>query len=422
MIKKTSERGQSIVIIAVMFLGLIAMAALIIDGGSLYLNRRNAQTAADSAALAGARELCVKSGSDGAVQTIVTKYVTANGAVEVDPPTISRVKDNVTGSIGSVGVRTTVATASFFARMLGYQNNTVVAEASAGCFIPAAAKNLLPISWACQPPVGGSLGNCSIHSIPGRLFTEQLYPTYENQIGENNNPNDVLFDEGDGVNSGTYVDDVDGINGDGKMAYLIMDSSGPTTAACLPPIGSGTIVCDFNGDGIEDLSGGGDRGWLALDGTGARSLTDLILGGYTSPVSVPQWFPRQPGAAASVFLNAKGNLEGKVVMAPVYNAYCLNTTAATLRADCNDDPADLIAAGSGSATYYRVVSFAPFVVTCISSKPAEKCPAKTYAGLTTGPLRAILTIEGYFVSGYSTGTGIDPGGFDLGVYVISLSK
>ena len=62
--KNKNERGQSLVIIAIAFLALVAMAALIIDGGSLYLNRRNAQTAADAAALAGAHELCVNKGVD----------------------------------------------------------------------------------------------------------------------------------------------------------------------------------------------------------------------------------------------------------------------------------------------------------------------------------------------------------------------
>jgi hypothetical protein len=58
------------------------------------------------------------------------------------------------------------------------------------------------------------------------------------------------------------------------------------------------------------------------------------------------------------------------------------------------------------------------VVTCISSKSNEKCPAKTYAGLKPN----VSTIEGYFVSGVVAGTGIDPDGFDLGVYIISLAR
>jgi hypothetical protein len=52
-----SERGQAIVILALMMIGLLAFAALAIDGGNAYVERRRAQNAADAAALAGTRQL-----------------------------------------------------------------------------------------------------------------------------------------------------------------------------------------------------------------------------------------------------------------------------------------------------------------------------------------------------------------------------
>ena len=77
MIKNRREGGQSLVIIAIAFLGLVAVAALMIDGGSLYLNRRTAQTAADAAAMAGAHEKCVNKGDP---TTVATQYATENHA------------------------------------------------------------------------------------------------------------------------------------------------------------------------------------------------------------------------------------------------------------------------------------------------------------------------------------------------------
>jgi hypothetical protein len=47
-----SQRGQALIIIAFAIIGLVAMAALAIDGGSVYLDHRKAQNAADTAALA----------------------------------------------------------------------------------------------------------------------------------------------------------------------------------------------------------------------------------------------------------------------------------------------------------------------------------------------------------------------------------
>lgn len=49
-----SERGQAIVLIAFAILGLFAIVGLAVDGGMVYADRRQAQNAADSAALASA--------------------------------------------------------------------------------------------------------------------------------------------------------------------------------------------------------------------------------------------------------------------------------------------------------------------------------------------------------------------------------
>jgi hypothetical protein len=50
----SSEHGQALVIIAVAMIGLVAITGLAIDGSVAYSNRRHAQNAADTAALAGA--------------------------------------------------------------------------------------------------------------------------------------------------------------------------------------------------------------------------------------------------------------------------------------------------------------------------------------------------------------------------------
>ena len=420
-----NEKGQSLVIIAFAFFGLVAIAALAIDGGVLYLNRRNAQTAADAAAMAGAHELCVNNGSISDVENVVNNYaITENGATAVDDIAID--EDNL-----SVTVITRIETTSFFAQLIGFENNTARAEASAGCFPPASGQYVLPISWACQPPAGTtgtSVEKCVIHSIPWDLFT-QNYPAYKDRLGETGGGiTPLILDAGDENAFSTYMD------GAGeKMPYLIMDSSGPTTAMCAPPIGTtvGGVICDFNGDGIAELSGGGDRGWLELDAKGASGLSDLIVNGFPGIITVPQWFPYKTGVTASVFDKAKGLVEGKTAFVPVYNAYCLSTDGAGIPTNCPDksnqtppvpgyvsSPPDLISVDTGSNTYFRIASFAPFIVTCVSSKPNQKCPVKSFVNLD----KNVRTIEGYFFSGYTGGNSIDPDGFYLGVYIVSLIK
>ncbi|HUG48279.1 MAG TPA: pilus assembly protein TadG-related protein, partial [Candidatus Limnocylindria bacterium] len=52
-----SEGGQAIVILAVAVAGVLAMSALLIDGGNAMAQQRGTQNAADAAAYAGASEL-----------------------------------------------------------------------------------------------------------------------------------------------------------------------------------------------------------------------------------------------------------------------------------------------------------------------------------------------------------------------------
>ena len=54
MIIKAKEKGQALILIALAAIGLFAFGALAIDGSRAYSDKRHAQNAADTAALAGA--------------------------------------------------------------------------------------------------------------------------------------------------------------------------------------------------------------------------------------------------------------------------------------------------------------------------------------------------------------------------------
>jgi hypothetical protein len=56
---KETESGQAAILLAMAMVGLIAFAALAIDGGNAYFMRRNAQNASDAGAYAGSRELFI---------------------------------------------------------------------------------------------------------------------------------------------------------------------------------------------------------------------------------------------------------------------------------------------------------------------------------------------------------------------------
>lgn len=78
------EHGQSIVIITLLFVGMVAMLGLVIDGGNAYLQRRQMQNAADGAAFAGAIKLANPGSLSGrplecAVRYEIEKFATSNG-------------------------------------------------------------------------------------------------------------------------------------------------------------------------------------------------------------------------------------------------------------------------------------------------------------------------------------------------------
>ena len=74
-----NERGQVMVILALVLVGLLAFAGLAVDGGSLYTQRRRAQTAADSAAFAGASMFLSTMGNVSAAQTAALASANTSG-------------------------------------------------------------------------------------------------------------------------------------------------------------------------------------------------------------------------------------------------------------------------------------------------------------------------------------------------------
>ena len=78
MIIKASERGQALILITLAAVGLFAFAALAIDGTMAFSNKRHAQNAADTAALAGALTYA-REGNTANIETVALARATSNG-------------------------------------------------------------------------------------------------------------------------------------------------------------------------------------------------------------------------------------------------------------------------------------------------------------------------------------------------------
>jgi Flp pilus assembly protein TadG len=87
------QGGQSIILVAIMALALVALAAMAVDLSNAYFFRRTAQNAADAAALAAAEELAwqrnhpseMKSGSAALIKAAANDLAERNGIEDTDP-------------------------------------------------------------------------------------------------------------------------------------------------------------------------------------------------------------------------------------------------------------------------------------------------------------------------------------------------
>ncbi len=139
--RRDDESGQSIVIIALMLTGLIAIAVLVFDAGMAYAQRRQMQNAADAGAIAGARRLSLalpgETNTDSQVYNAIHEYtITRNGAqsfVATYYPggqTVGSTSPVPSGAIGVI-VTPTLTSPTFFGSVLNLPNRSAAASAFA---------------------------------------------------------------------------------------------------------------------------------------------------------------------------------------------------------------------------------------------------------------------------------------------------
>lgn len=143
------ERGASAVLVGLMMVPLLGFAAIAIDVGALYVERAQLQNGADAGALAAAAN-CAKSGCGNAMG-VVGPYVNGNANDNASTPTA--VTYPAPGKV-QVSVETLEAGGNavrhWFAPMLGFDETTVAAEATAEWGQPVAGKALNLAIGQCE--------------------------------------------------------------------------------------------------------------------------------------------------------------------------------------------------------------------------------------------------------------------------------
>jgi Flp pilus assembly protein TadG len=261
---RQEEKGASALYLALVLFILMGMGAIAIDGSSAYLERRRMQTAADAAALAGTRILALGGDADD-ITDEVEGIAVANGAGNL---TWTRDGDNVqfagnsqlhvswsyTQDQNGVDVAIANDSATYFARILGYDTITATASADAAHEPIVTVDNLIPLTInGCdcvdfdEMPVSideedfapdvltiYQVGNATENSVNYTLYLEGLDPAYPSGAA---NRAYYMFSDKDGAGNFTLYGDgtalleqtVTNVNGDGFIVELLF--SGQTTTA-----------------------------------------------------------------------------------------------------------------------------------------------------------------------------------------------
>jgi putative Flp pilus-assembly TadE/G-like protein len=127
------EHAQALIVIALALVGIIAMMGLVVDGGRSFLDRRNAQNAADAAALASAYarlkmdQDLVSAALESAAQNGYNNDGVTNTVELYTPP-----RDGPhAGNIEYIQIIITSHLKTYFARVIGRQQITNLVEATA---------------------------------------------------------------------------------------------------------------------------------------------------------------------------------------------------------------------------------------------------------------------------------------------------
>jgi hypothetical protein len=182
---RDTERGQALVIVVFAIIGLLVFAGLAIDGGTVFLERRRMQNAADAGSLAGTRELAARMcddppdpvGADDAIWKAVKDYAKENGVkddlhvtatyvkfdgtdvVQFDPPVVvgnGLVPDDAVG----VSAVTNIDRRTALLQLIGIETSNTSASATAIAGPPLTAGGMRPFGVPVQVMEQLSLGDC----------------------------------------------------------------------------------------------------------------------------------------------------------------------------------------------------------------------------------------------------------------------
>jgi hypothetical protein len=206
------------------------------------------------------------------------------------------------------------------------------------------------------------------------------------------------------------------------------------------------IDCDFDGDGEADFLASGGRSWVDLDGTlpandcpgasgeGSSELDYWITNGYGCDLFRHSWISQQTGVATNIFDAAweRWQTGNPLVVIPVFDDMCADGHPSTF-CPSRVHGQDVFLPVSGNQSYFHIIDYALFYITCVRKGPSGSCPGQTRFGELNGPtgsgvynngdINSMRSIEGYFIDGVPPDAeGKCTGGVDTGLYTLYLDE
>ena len=130
---KKEEHGQALVFFVGVFAILLAVMALVVDVGSVYVEKAELQNAVDAAALAGAHDLPTETNAIGNADVYFDSNGYANVVPQIDP------------DADSITVSATKNVAYTFAQIIGLDNANVTANATATITSADGVTGVIPV-------------------------------------------------------------------------------------------------------------------------------------------------------------------------------------------------------------------------------------------------------------------------------------
>ena len=144
-----STHGQATVLTVVFLTILIGMAALVLDVGSWYRAKRDAQSTADAVALAGAQGLPDTSNA----QSLAQQYATKNGGLGAGTVTFASTSPGGITPNDTITVTVKRTAPTFFAKLFGKNSVSIGATARATSEPLSQARYVAPITVYYKHPL-----------------------------------------------------------------------------------------------------------------------------------------------------------------------------------------------------------------------------------------------------------------------------